>query len=243
MKRAICFSPLEVWRADVGGSTPKGGGGQIRVAISVVTAAALLACGGTEASTTTAPTTSAPAATTTLPSPVDWSGEFSADLGNDYTLTRCEEGDAPIVCVNLDGEPVGIIEYLILDVATLTFLDGVEDPIESIRLLADDFLENFETDRSSTCPHLTFVALEPEPGMVGGVDGLRFGFSETDGDVEVERNLLMAARSGEMVRLVNIAAVDAGACVSNEGQFLTPGQLAEVIEPLAAVIAVSTFGN
>jgi hypothetical protein len=75
------------------------------------------------------------------------------------------------------------------------------------------------------------------------VDGLRFGFSETDGEVEVERNVLMAARSSEVVRLVNIAAVEADACVSNEGQFLTPGVLDEIIEPLAAVVAVSTFGN
>ncbi len=203
----------------------------------------LLACGGTQTPTTAAPTTSNPAPTTSAPSPVDWSEDFSADLGNGYTLTRCEEGDAPIVCVNLDDGPVGIIEYLILDVATLTFLDGVEDPIESIRLLADDFLENFEMDRTSTCPHLAFVSLEQEPAVVGGVGGLSFGFSETDGDVEVERNVLIAARSGEVVRLVNIAAVEAGACVSNEGQFLTPGQLIDIIDPLAAAIAVSTFGN
>ena len=144
----------------VGGRAGVAGRGALRLLL----VAALLACGGPQTSTTSAPTTAQTTAapSTTAPGFIDWSGDFSEDLGNGYTLTRCEDGDA-------------------------------------------------------------------------------FGLSETQGGHEVERNVLFAARSGEVVRLVNVAAVGEGACVSNEGQFLAPGQLHDIIESLTAVIAVSAI--
>jgi hypothetical protein len=216
----------------------------MRLAAAVLLVAACAAAPTTSTmagtTTTTIASTTTQATTTTTGEPLDWTGDFSFDLGGGYALGPCE-GDAPIVCVSKDGWVIGTVEYITYDATTFDYLAGVEDPMESVALLASNYLDTFAADRTTSCPALRFAVIEPQPATVTGVPGVVFGFAEFDGEIEVERNLLFAARQVDLINLVNAGALDEGACVSAEGATLLPSDLEAIRPGLEAAIASASF--
>lgn len=121
-------------------------------------------------------------------------------------------------------------------------LDGVDDPIESIELVAADYIATFLDDRQSICPSLEFRELAPVTVDVGGDPGLRYGFEEQDGDLTVERNLIYGVRVEDTIDFYSFAAIAEGACLSNEGELTDPATLGTLLPALDRVMAAVESG-
>ena len=164
------------------------------------------------------------------------------ELGDGYSLGPCE-GDANLIaCITKDGAVIGLAEGLLLPVQGFAALDGVDDPVESIEIIAADYLSTFAEDRQSTCPHLEFQVLVPAAVSVGGDPGLRYGFEELDGAAVVEKNLIYGVRVEDSVNLYNFSAIAEGACLSNEGELTDPVTLDTVLPLLDHAMAVVESG-
>jgi hypothetical protein len=154
----------------------------------------------------------------------DW-GIDEVDLGDGYSLAPCEGNADQIACVIKDDSVIGSAEHLALSVESFDILDGVDDPVESIELIATDYVATFLADRNSTCPHLEFRELAPTPVTIGAGPGLRYGFEERDGPVVVEKNMIYGVRAEGTIDLYGFAAIAEGACLSNEGELTHPAVL------------------
>ena len=95
-------------------------------------------------------------------------GIDSVELGGGYSLGPCEGDADQIACITKDDVVVGSAEFLALPAESFDFLDGVVDPVESIELIAADYIATFQTDRQSTCPNLEFKTLAPVARHSGG---------------------------------------------------------------------------
>ena len=169
-------------------------------------------------------------------------GIDSVDLGDGYLLGPCAGDANQVACITRDGSVIGSAEHLELLVDTLDILDGVTDPVESVELIAADYVATFLADRQAACPHLEFRALVPVPVAVGGAPGLRYGFEELDGTDTVERNLIYGVRVDDTIDLYGFAAIVEGACLSNEGELTDPDSLDSVLPALDQVMAVVESG-
>jgi hypothetical protein len=153
------------------------------------------------------------------------------------------DGDADqIACITKDGSVIGSAEHLEFPVDTFVLLDGVADPVESVELIAADYVATFLADRRATCPDLEFRALAPAPVAVGGAPGLRYGFEELDGSEVVETNIIYGVRVDETIDLYGFAAIAEGACLSNEGELTEPVTLDRVLPALDQAMAVVESG-
>jgi hypothetical protein len=184
----------------------------------------VIACAGSPADTTAAPPTTTVPTTTTVEGTWVW-GIDSVDLGEGYTLGPCEGDADQVACITKDGAVVGSAEHLSLPVESFDFLDGVDSPVESVELIAFDYVATFSEDRQSTCPHLEFREVAPTAVTIGGRPGLRYGFEELDAGLVVERNLIYGVRVEPTLHLYSFAAIAAGACLSNEGELTDPALL------------------
>ena len=169
-------------------------------------------------------------------------GIDSVELGGGHSLGPCEGDADQIACITKDDAVVGSAEFLLLPVDSFDLLDGVVDPVESIELIAADYVATFQTDRQSTCPNLEFKELTPGAVSVGGLPGLRYGFEELDGVEIVERNLIYGVRIGENINLYSFAAIADGACLSNEGELSDPAILDALLPGLDRVMALVESG-
>lgn len=173
---------------------------------------------------------------TTTPSVWLW-GVETVDLGEGYTLGPCEGDAVHISCIAVDGTVVGSAEYFQLPVSSFDFLQGIENPIESIEAIAADYAATFEADRAVTCPELAFEVLGPDPVTIAGMPGLRYGFQQTEPTEDVvEKNLLYGLRTAEFVHVFSFSANGEGSCVGADG--MTPEQLETIIPVLDQAIAV-----
>jgi hypothetical protein len=169
-------------------------------------------------------------------------GIDSVELGDGHSLGPCE-GDANLIaCIAKDGEVIGSAEGLLLPVLGFDALDGVDDPVESIEIIAADYLSTFADDRQSTCPHLEFQELVSAAVSVGGNPGLRYGFEELDGAAVVEKNLIYGVRVDDSINLYNFSAIADGACLSNEGELTDPATLDRLLTALDQVMATVESG-
>ena len=192
--------------------------------------------------TSTAPRTiTTGVTTTTIQEPWTW-GVDEVVLRRGYRLGPCEGDADQIACIAQDGTVVGSAEYLALPVESFESLDGVDDPVESIEIIADGYLFTFRADRESACPDLEFRELTPTPVTVGGERALRYGFDQLDGGRVVERNLIYGVRSDDTIGLFNFSATADGACLSNEGELDDPAILDSLLPTLDQVMAAVESG-
>jgi hypothetical protein len=221
-------------------------GGQ-RAIFSTVLILAACGAGGTattsnsEATTTAGPTT--PPTTTTISAIESWAwGVGEVDLGDGYALGPCSGDADQFACISRNGSVIGSAEHLAFPVDAFDFLDGVDDPAESIELIAADYVSTFTSDREATCPNLEFVSLVPTTSTIGGREGLRYGFEELDEERVVEKNVIYGVRGDETIDLFGFSAIAEGACLSNEGELTDPEVLDFLLPRLDQAIAVVDSG-
>ena len=199
------------------------------------------ACAGITVGSPATVTTGAPTTTvvpsTTVQEPWVWGVDEQA-LRQGYLLGPCEGDANQIACIAQDGIVIGSAEYLALPVDSFESLEGVDDPVKSMEIIAGDYLSTFRADRESACPDLEFRELPPTPVTVGGQPGLRYGFDELDGARVVERNLIYGVRKADVIGLFNFSATTDSACLSNEGELDDPAILDSLLPTLDQVMAV-----
>jgi hypothetical protein len=177
------------------------------VAAAAVLLLSLSACGGDHAA---AP---GPVTTTSAPAPesliVDWeSPGLDVDLGGGFRARHCE-GDAPLLCIERAGVPVGLVELA-------DFPAGDHPPLEE-RIV--DLYRTTTEDRGKGCPPgYRFEGVPPEPASVAGGDGLRYGFTGTFADGRPsERTIAWMVERGDVVTVISAAADEPDGCLPPEG--------------------------
>lgn len=229
-----------------------------RVTLTIAAVLAIAGCAGeTEAGAppvTGAPTDSpsptqpaepsSPATPSAPASPADdepvvasWTDDVTVTLG-DWTVGRCDEGDAPLLCVR-DGDQI------LGDLALHSF--PMEPALEWVSLeraaqeQAETFVESFTSDRAEGCGDFTFTADPVRPTVVGGHPGSTTGFTLTDDDGRVVERVLVSitAYDGHYWLVQTDAYVADGGCLppSETDRSFAPEDLADVEPFLAAVIA------
>lgn len=198
----------------------------------LVLAVLLAACGG-----------GAPSTTSTLPPAgpitVDWTALEDVELGGGWALDAC---GGPLACVTRDGTWVGNLDWFSAPTAGFDILEGVADPDEAERLIAADFLASFADDRAAGCPDWEFRRSEPRSAMVGGTDGLTYGFSLWKDGREAERTIVHAVVLDGTVQVLTITGADpVRACLGYEGAALPLVDLDAFTPLLARVAAGSRF--
>ena len=174
--------------------------------------------------TTTTVSASPPATTTTVQPAWTW-GVEEVDLGRGYRLGPCEGDADQIACITKDGSIIGSAEAIVFPVESFDVIDGVDDPVESIELIAADYVSTFASDRQSSCPDLEFREIPSTQTTIGGLPGLRYGFQELDDSRVVEANVVYGVREDNTISLFNFAAIAEGACLGNEGELPDPAIL------------------
>ena len=203
-----------------------------RPAALLVSILVLSACDGRGAASTSAVTSTTAAETTTSAAAVDpwiW-GIDEVELGDGFALGPCTGDADQFACLAKDGSVIGSAERLSLPAESFDFLDEVNDPVESMQVIADDYLATFSADRQSSCPNLEFRDLVPTEAVIATLPGLRYGFEELDDGRIVEKNVIYGVRAGETIDLFTFAAIADGGCLSNEGELGDP----DVLEVLSA---------
>ncbi|MGH8928118.1 MAG: hypothetical protein ACRDWH_07185 [Acidimicrobiia bacterium] len=181
-------------------------------------------------------------ASTDAPEPWVW-GIDTVDLGGGYVIGPCEGDADQIACIVADDSVVvGAAERLVFPADTFEFLEGVDDPVESVELMAADYEAIFADDRQTTCPHLEYRALERVATTVSGEPGLRHGFEELDGERVVEKNLIHAVRIGDEIHIYGLTAISEEACVAAAGELTDPTILDLIAPSLADALAVVASG-
>jgi hypothetical protein len=132
---------------------------------------------------------------------------------------------------------IGSAEGLLLPAQSFEVLDGVDDPVESIEIIAADYLSTFAQDRQTTCPHLDFQELQPVDLNIAGDPGLRYGFEERDAGRVVEKNVIYGVRVEDSINLLAFSAIADGACLSNEGELTDPAVLETILVALDRAMA------
>lgn len=176
----------------------------------------LPACGGDDVATPEPATTTTTAASSgNTPEPpgesliVDWEAlALDVDLGGGFHARHCE-GDAPLLCIERTGVPVGVVELL-------DFSAGDHQPLEA--RIADLYRTTAE-DRAKGCPPgYRFEGVPPEPASVAGGDGLRYGFTATFADGRPsERTIAWMTQRGDVVTVLSAAADEPDGCLPPEG--------------------------
>ncbi|HEY3239982.1 MAG TPA: hypothetical protein VGL92_10490 [Acidimicrobiia bacterium] len=175
------------------------------------------ACGGNDAAipepATTTTTTAASSEDTPEPPGgsliVDWQAPaLDVDLGGGFRVRHCE-GDAPLLCIERAGVPVGVVELL-------DFPAGDHQPLEE--RIADLYRTTTE-DRAKSCPPgYRFEGVPPEPASVAGGDGLRYGFTATFADGRPsEKTIAWMTERGDVVTVLSAAADEPDGCLPPEG--------------------------
>jgi hypothetical protein len=180
-----------------------------RRAALVAAAVLLSACSGgagDDARPSPASTTSTTAVAAVT---VDWEAlALDVDLGDGFHARHCE-GDAPLLCIERAGVPVGVVELM-------------DFPAEDGPPLAERIADLYRTttaDRAQGCaPGYRFQGDAPQPARVAGGDGLRYGFTGTFADgLPSERTIGWMVVRGDVVTVISAAADEAHGCLPPEG--------------------------
>ena len=205
-----------------------------------VAAAALSACSSdhqaVSASTTT---TVAPTAA------IDWTAPAPTDVGQGWSVRDCE-GDAPLVCVDRDGAPAGVLEIgrfpldSLSEVVAARQQDGDRAALDT---QAKVFLRDLSADRKEGCGIGYGIAPAPVAHL-RAADGpvVRYGFTGTGDDGSPsERIVQYAGIRGTTLVILTANAYDVGGCLPPEGTAFTSGLLAEFEPQLEAAVKTSPF--
>ncbi len=141
----------------------------------------------TKATTTTtqATTTTTKATTTTTQPPeteasIDWSDPTVVVTFDDgWTIHKCE-GDAPMLCVEKDGEAVGSVEAAAFPISSFPDLDPKADDATNLEGYAKGYFTAFAEDRAEGCgADYAFTPIDTAAFDLGGTSGVSFGFVGT----------------------------------------------------------------
>lgn len=157
---------------------------------------------------------------------VDWNSRtVSLDAPAGWTVAFCE-GDAPLLCVQRDGEPAGGVELLEFDAPEL--------PLEAWAAEHHDFMA---ADRSMGCGDEYVVVPDVvQPATVAGIAGIRASFTGYMGDGRpAERNVTYAVVIDEALFLIVANAYEPDGCVGTEGGEFTVEGLRAVEKTLADI--------
>lgn len=202
--------------------------------------AVLSACGGGDANDRDVDGREArpPSTTTTTPRPtepplaVDWNARtVTPSAVGAWTIRFCE-GEAPLVCLDRDGENAGGLEVNTFPLASF------DDP--SLEAIAEDTVRTFQADRKDGCGADYLVdADDQRPHAVVGTDGLRYGWTATRKGEVVERNLTYAAAKGDTLVLLVAGALGPGGCLERQHEFSIEDL--EAAEPVLDRLASANF--
>lgn len=144
---------------------------------------------------------------------IDWSDSTkTSELPGGWTVHACE-GDAPLLCVERDGEYVGTIELMSYPVSSFTDLDPDRSTGENLLVLADGFIRALAADRAVGCG-ADYVLTPIEPTVFDlGDGGMAYGFEGALGDGRPsELNLQYSTIVDDMIVSVVASAYDDGGC-------------------------------
>ncbi len=153
--------------------------------------------------------TSTTATTAPAPVSVDWSAlALDVDLGDGFHARHCE-GDAPLLCIEQAGVPVGVVELLDLPAG-----DG-----QTLEQRVADLYRSTAADRAQGCPAgYRFQPAPPVPASIAGGQGLRYGFTGTFADGRPsERTIAWMVDRGDVVTVLSAAADEPDGCLPPEG--------------------------
>ena len=165
-------------------------------------------CSPTAALPVAEPTPNAPGD----PPSVDWGDSGRRvifDIG--WSIYACD-GDAPLLCVEKDGRPVGVVEAMAHPIGSFPDLDTEESPQSTLRTFAAGFVDSLRRDRAEGCgPDYGFAPMAPQPITLGDTPGISFGYIGTmrDGSPS-ELNLQYAAVVGDQIVSIVAIAYDEG---------------------------------
>ncbi|MGH8946084.1 MAG: hypothetical protein ACRDVL_08045 [Acidimicrobiia bacterium] len=145
---------------------------------------------------------------------VDWEDTGKVvELQDGWTVHACE-GDAPVLCVEREGLPVGVVEAIAYPVSSFDDLDPAADPGTNLRAFAQGFVEAIGADRAAGCgPEYEFQPIPVEAFVLGGTPGIAYGFVGTMPDGRSsELNLQYATIVGDQVLSIVAIAYDGGGC-------------------------------
>lgn len=145
---------------------------------------------------------------------VDWTDSTrSVTFDDGWAIAACQ-GDAPLLCADKGGAPVGTVEAAVYPIASFEELDPEADADENLAAFADGFVAALGHDRATGCgPEYVFEPLEIRDFVVAGAPGAAFGFEGImpDGSPS-ELNLQYATIIGDRVVSVTAIAYDEGGC-------------------------------
>lgn len=203
----------------------------------------LSACGGSDPAA--GPSPSASASASAAPSPtvrgavVDWQSPRTVALSGRFGLADCA-GDAPLVCVTVEGEVAGSLEVLSFPLASLPDLRG-RTGRELLAAHASAYVSSFRQDRAQGCPP-GYAVTPLEPVFLDATDGpvVRYGFagalaSGADSELQVQ----WAGVRGDQLVVLSAPAYEASGCLPPEGDSLGVAVLEELLPLLDAAVGAS----
>jgi hypothetical protein len=203
----------------------------LRRLAAVLAAVLLFACGGWHDYDAPAPPATS-TTTTAAPVVVDWEAPaLDVDLGDGFRARHCE-GDAPLLCIERAGVPLGVVELL----------DFPAEDRPPLRERIDDLYRTTTADRAQGCPPgYRFEPVPPEPASVAGDDGLRYGVSGHFADGRPsERTIGWMVDRGDVVTVLSAAADEPDGCLPPEGAgHFTVATLAAAAPALERLVAGS----
>ena len=170
---------------------------------------------------------------------VDWGPDAApVDLGDGWTVRDCE-GDAPLLCVDRDGELVGTLALSSFEpTEDLAAADTPEELTDALRAFAESLEDGVVQDRAAGCGADYVVEHEPVAVVtMSGQPGVRYGFRGIQDEAVTEFVLSYATvADGRLWIVVAEAATDDG-CMASEFDLFTPDDLATFLPRLDAVVA------
>lgn len=219
----------------------------MRPLLALMVAASLAACGGGTATPIATPS-ELPSGSPTVPSEapsdlpplvVDWEDLEPVDLGDGWVVRDCD-GDAPLVCVDRDGEFVGLIELNTFPVpAELEDAADADELVAAMRAWAADSLDGVVADRAQGCGAAYEVEVEAAvEQMVAGNPGVRYGFRGIEDGAMTEYVISYATVADDQLWIVVAdGAADGGCMGSDELQLFDPAVLDTFAPLLDRVVA------
>lgn len=149
---------------------------------------------------------------------VDWTDPSRAvEVGSGWVVRACQ-GDAPLLCVERDGQVAGLVEATTFPTASFDDFDPTASEVESITAIAERFLSDLTADRAIGCGEdYRFEPQSPQPFVLAGLPGVSYGFSGTMPDgTPSELILRYATIVGDHLVSVGADAYDDHGCLPDD---------------------------
>lgn len=179
-----------------------------------VTLFAIVACTDVEPGPGGPPTLAPNQPPTSGTAVIDWEDPAKGvQLDGGWAVQACE-GEGAFLCVERDGQTVGVVEATSFPIGSFDVLDPRGDPRENLELFASGFAEAIGSDRAAGCgSDYDFDSIPVSDFVLGGTPGIEFGFVGTlpDGKPS-ELNLQYATVVGDQILSIVAIAYDEGGC-------------------------------